>query len=487
MRVPALLLALLFTAGAHAARLPLFLGPAALPATPAPQPCDAPAAPLERALWDLDRARGGPDLSCGNQVLGFVRTPRDLDAPQDAFEILAQEMQGARAEVLLTSMEWESEPGRPGATFVQAARDLYARVQADPAAYPQGMTIRVLLGNYPQLDDPDGTSQILGLARALRGAGVPLNDPGARWTLTLLNYAYLPHSHVKLHVIDGQDLTVSGYNFTAWHLPLGEPGGLALHDTGLRLRGPAAQEGVAAFDDLWRHSDELHCPPDVLPDAVSRECVLGPAPAPSHPGLAARAVTAGADHAFVLYRRTAGEDFADRAHLALIGAAQRSIDLMQADFSPGLDCWFGYLNPDSCPLERLPVYFPALLAATERGVHVRLLVVDYGFGRPANRTGVALLRRELRRRGLEDRFEARYTTFKMHSKVMTVDHMLVVVGSMNFHFSAWGSAGLAEAALATGNAAAVAEQDRSFQQAWTTGSVPVPQERWLSRVTRTSP
>ena len=80
---------------------------------------------------------------------------------------------------------------------------------------------------------------------------------------------------------------------------------------------------------------------------------------------AARAVTAGPDRAFMLYRRTAGEDFADRAHLALIGAARHSIDLMQSDFSPGLDCWFGYLNPDPCTLDRLPVYFPALLSAMD--------------------------------------------------------------------------------------------------------------------------
>lgn len=487
MRAALLLLALLLPAGAHAARLPLFLGPAAPPVTPAPQICAPPDAPLERVLWTLDRARGGPDLSCGNEVLGFVRTPRDLDSPQDAYEVLAAEMQSARAEVLLTSMEWESDPGRPGDTFVQAARDLYRRVQADPAAYPQGMTVRVLLGNYPQLNDPAGTAQVLGLARALRAAGVPLGDARVGWTVTLLNYAYLPHSHVKLHVIDGQDLTVSGYNFTGWHLPLGEPGGLALHDTGLRVRGPAAQEGVAVFDDLWRHSDELRCPDEVAPGDVAARCALVTPQSPSHPAPAARAVTAGPDRAFVLYRRTAGEEFADRAHLALIGAARQSIDLMQADFSPGLDCWFGYLNPDPCTLDRLPVYFPALLSAMERGVHVRLLVVDYGFGKPANRTGVALMRRELRRRGLEDRFEAHYSTFRMHSKVMTVDHALVVAGSMNFHFSAWGSAGLAEAALATGNAAAVAAQERSFEQAWTTSSVPVPAESWLARITRAAP
>ncbi|NTY02182.1 phospholipase D-like domain-containing protein [Deinococcus sp. JMULE3] len=487
MRAALLILALLLPAGAHAARLPLFLGPAARPTTPAPQVCAAPVAPLERVLWDLDRARGGPDLSCGNEVLGYVRTPRDLDAPQDAYQTLAQEMQAARAEVLLTTMEWESDPARPGGTFVQAARDLYRRVQADPAAYPQGMTVRVLLGNYPQLSDPAGSAQVLGLARALREADVPLHDPRVGWTLTLLNYAYLPHSHVKLHVIDGQDLTVSGYNFTGWHLPLGDAGGLALHDTGLRVRGPAAQAGVAAFDDLWRHSDELRCPEALLPAEVASRCALEPAQAPSHPALAARAVGTGPDRAFMLYRRTAGEDHADRAHLALIGAARRSIDLMQSDFSPGLDCWFGYLNPDPCTVDRMPVYFPALLAAMQRGVHVRLLVVEYGFGKPANRTGVALMRRELRRLGLEDRFEARYTTFRMHSKIMTVDHALVVVGSMNFHFSAWGSAGLAESALATGNAAAIREQDRTFEQAWTTSSVPVPAEPWLSRITPGQP
>lgn len=471
-------------APAQAARLPIYLGPAQLARVQPPAACAEPVAPLDRVVWTLDRQRGGPDLSCDNAFVSYLRTPQDLDSPRDAYQVLADQIQDARAEVLLASMEWQSGPGQPGGTFVQAAARLYRRVQARPGAYPQGMTVRVLLGNFPDLIRPDGATQILALARALRDAGVPLRDERAGWTLTLLNYGYLPHSHVKLHVIDGQDLTVAGYNFTAWHLPGGQPGARNLHDLGLRLRGPVAQAGVAAFDDLWRHSEELECPPDVPPGQVGASCRLVPAAPPSHPPMAARAVSAGSARAFVLYRRPAGEDFADRASLALMNAAQRSIDLMQADFSPGLECWFGYLNPDSCPLNHLPVYFPALLDAMKRGVQVRLLVVNYGFGKPANRTGVALMRRELRRRGLDDRFEARYVTYNMHAKVMTVDHDMVVAGSMNFHFSAWGSLGLAEAALATSDPHAVAEQDRTFESAWATGSVAIPEERWLARVPR---
>lgn len=71
----------------------------------------------------------------------------------------------------------------------------------------------------------------------------------------------------------------------------------------------------------------------------------------------------------------------------------------------------------------------------------------------------------------------------MHTKALTVDRRVVVVGSMNFHFSAWGRLGLAEAALATGDPAAVQQQEASFERIWKTASRPVPDEWWLNTVT----
>ncbi|WP_415813222.1 phospholipase D-like domain-containing protein [Deinococcus marmoris] len=444
--------------------------------------CAPPTDPLELALWTVVTANGQPDLSCDNAFVGYLRTPRSLTTPLDAFEVTASGIANARSEVLLASMEWRGGPGNPGWIFAQAVANLYGRVREDPAAYPQGMTVRALLGGYPDLLRPDGRTQPLALLDDLLGLGVPLEDARVGWKLSVLNYRYLPHSHVKLHVIDGQDLTVAGYNYTDWHLPASEPGGRGLHDLGLRMTGPVAQSGVAAFDDLWRHSSQLRCPEGVTRAQAEALCQMTPPDPVTHPATVRKAVPTGTARAFMLYRRP-GHDEADLAHLALLGAARGEIELMQADFGPTLNCWGAYLNPQGCGPESWPVYMTAVLGALERGVRVRLLTVDYGIGAAPNRSGITLLRQELRRRGIESRFEARYTTFNMHTKALTVDRRVVVVGSMNFHFSAWGRLGLAEAALATGDPAAVQEQQTSFETIWKTASRPVPDEWWLKNVT----
>lgn len=480
------LLALFFAcSGAHAADLPLWPGPLRQVTPPgwAAGTCQPPTGRLDLRLWELVRQTGGADLSCANSFESFVRTPRSAQAPQDAFDVLAGQVRAARSEVLLANMEWMSGPGTPGYAFAQAVSDLYGRVSANPAAYPQGMAIRVVLGGFPDFVRPDGATQPLALARDLRSLGVPLSDERLGWTVSVLNYRFFPHSHVKMHVIDGQDVTVAGYNFTDWHYPVSEPGGQDLHDLGVRMTGPVAQSGVAVFDDLWRHSRELRCPPTVAVAEIGAQCQLEEAAAPTHPVAAQQARPSGTARAFMLYRRT-GEELADVAHLALLDAARSQVDLMQADFGAPIACFYAYLNPSTCGTPEWTTYMTNVLSAVRRGVHVRLLLVNYGEGAASNRSGVALLRRELRRRGIDDRFEARYTTFKMHTKALTVDREMVVTGSMNFHFASWGSLGLAEAALATSDPQAVAQQEASFEAAWENASVPVPEESWLKNIPR---
>ncbi|CAM3403477.1 Phosphatidylserine/phosphatidylglycerophosphate/cardiolipin synthase [Deinococcus saxicola] len=463
------------------AELPLFLGPV-LPAAPPTVPvCAPPTDPLELALWGVVTENGQPDLSCDNAFVGYLRTPRSLSTPLDAFEVTASQIANAHSEVLLASMEWQAGTGKPGGIFAQAVATLYGRVRADPAAYPQGMTVRALLGGFPDFQRPDGRTQPLALLGDLLGLGVPLEDARVGWKLSIFNYRYFPHSHVKLHAIDGRDLTLAGYNYTDWHLPASEPGGRGLHDLGLRMTGPVAQSGVAAFDDLWRHSSQLRCPAGVTQGQAEALCQMAPPDPVTHPSAAREAVPTGTARAFMLYRRP-GHDEADRAHLALLGAAKGQIDLMQADFGPTLNCWGAYLNPQGCGPDSWPVYMTAVLEALGRGVHVRLLTVDYGISAAPNRSGITLLRQELRRRGIEGRLEARYVTFNMHTKALTVDRRMVVAGSMNFHFSSWGTLGLAEAALATDDPAAVQQQQASFETAWKTASRPVPEEWWLKNV-----
>ena len=488
LRASTVVLAGVLGGTAQAAAFPAGLGPVAAAAPLIAPICAAPTRPLELALWRVATADDRPDLSCDNAFVGYLRTPRGPDTPQDAFGVIAQQVRGARREVLLTSMEWQGGQGvggqaRPGYTFASAVRDLYARVRADPAAYPQGMRVRVVLGGYPDFARPDGATQVLGLARDLRALGVPLEDAALDWQVSVLDYGFFPHSHAKLHVIDGEDVTVEGYNFADPHLPDGENGGRGLHDLGLRMRGPVAQDAVAAFDDLWRLSRQLRCPADVAAAEVEARCALGPPDPPTHPALARAATPAGDARAFVFYRRP-GSDLADQAQQAALLAARREIDLLEADFSPELPCWLAYLNPDGCGRGTFPPYFAALLDAMERGVHVRVLTVNYGYGAFANRSGVALLRAEARRRGLDALFEARYVDFRLHSKAVTLDRELVLAGSVNFHFSSWGPLGLNEAVIATSDPSAVAEQQASFEDLWARRGTPVPEEWWLRFVRR---
>ncbi|WP_051086933.1 phospholipase D-like domain-containing protein [Deinococcus apachensis] len=478
-----LLLSSLTLGGATgASEFPLGLGgvPPVSSLNPSGLVCPAPTDPLELALWRVTTEGGRPDHSCTNAFVGFLRTPRAADQP-DAFDVTAGQVREARAEVLLASMEWNAGERHPGWTFASAVRDLYARVRANPARYPQGMTVRVDLGGFPDLKRPDGATQPLELVRDLIRLGVPMNDAAVGWHLAVANYRYFPHSHVKLHVIDGQDLTVSGYNYTDLHLPDTSPGGHNLHDLGLRMRGPVAQDGVSVFDDLWRNSQQVTCPEGTGADTVMQACTLGPVEAATHPPLARTVPPAGGARAFLLYRRPYF-DQGDRAQLALFGAARQSLDLMQAEFSPSFPCWYAYQNPDACPASEWPPYLRAVLTALERDVKVRVLLVDYGIDRTPNRSGVALLRLEARRRGIEDRFEARYVTFAMHTKAMAVDGRMVLAGSQNFHFSSWGPLGLNEAMLATTDPGAVAEQHSSFEAVWAHHSREVPQEWWMRNV-----
>ncbi|SMB92928.1 phospholipase D-like domain-containing protein [Deinococcus hopiensis] len=467
---------------AKAVDFPSHLGPVVPTTTLNPDglTCSPPTDTLELALWRVTVEGAQPDRSCGNAFVGYQRTPRIAKQP-DAFQETADQVRAARSEVLLTSMEWHAGEGQPGWIFAEGVRDLYAKVRAHPEVYPAGMTVRLSLGGFPDFSRPDGGTQALEAVRDLTGLGVPLNDAAVGWHLAVANYGYFPHSHIKLHVIDGVDLTVAGYNYTEWHLPDTLPGGRNLHDLGLRMRGPAAQVGVTVFDDLWRHSRQVSCPGSTPAHKVVRTCTLVPTEAPTHPGPARTLKAAGEARAFVLYRRPEYDE-ADRGMLALFGAAQGSIDLMQANFSPRLQCWYAFLQPGDCPPATWPPYLQALLAAMERGVKVRVLTVDYGIDRDANRSGIALMRLLARKRGVEDRFDARYVSFAMHTKATTLDTRMVVVGSMNLHFSSWGPLGLNEAVLATTDREAVAEQRASFEDVWARASRPVPPEWWMRNV-----
>ena len=54
----------------------------------------------------------------------------------------------------------------------------------------------------------------------------------------------------------------------------------------------------------------------------------------------------------------------------------------------------------------------------------------------------------------------------VHSKTALIDEELLIVGSQNYHYSAWGDRGLTEFNLATDDPAAVEDFKRYFEYEW---------------------
>jgi len=444
--------------------------------------CAPPTDPLELAVWRVTTRDGRPDLSCGNAFLGLLHTPNPDPAfsaapptPHGAYDGLAAQIAGARREVLYAVMEWADEPGRaPGAVLAGGVGELYRRVQANPAAYPDGVTVRLALGNFPVTATLEWGSQVYAATRDLLAAGVPLRDERLGWQVEVANYAgTFPHSHAKLLVTDGTDLTVTGFNVGPLHLPSQEPPGPAggsgggLRDLGLRLRGPVARDGLNVFDDLWARSRVLVCAPGVTARSVRAACGAGSLGVPTHPQGTDRQVLrrAGNVRAFSLYRRE-GFLAADEALVAALDAARRSTDLLHVSFSMNVRCTLALLNPRLCSFDDALPWMRALVRAVGRGVQVRAVLDERGLLGLENRIGLAVLRRELAARGLAEHFEARWAPGPLHAKTGLIDGRLLTVGSQNLHYSSWTPRGLNEYTVATSAPAAAAEYARLFGWLW---------------------
>ncbi|MDX1416790.1 MAG: phospholipase D-like domain-containing protein, partial [Candidatus Promineifilaceae bacterium] len=78
-----------------------------------------------------------------------------------------------------------------------------------------------------------------------------------------------------------------------------------------------------------------------------------------------------------------------------------------------------------------------------------------------------VLQDELEARGLSDLVEIRFNDGHMHSKVILIDDEFLVIGSQNFHYSAWGETlALNEYNLATENQEAIDAYRQSFEYYW---------------------
>lgn len=461
--------------------------------------CPVPQAPLDRLLFERTRGQGAA-LSCGNRVEGLLHFPNGDPAysaqprrPGGAFDLLVDQLRQTRRELLIANMIWDDGPDAPGARVAQAIAALRRDVAAFPDRYPDGVTVRVMLGNSIRLGNLlDPAANAYSAARHLLEAGVPLTgDPVPGWRLEIANYAYaLPHNHVKLVVQDVERVLAGGYNISFFHEPQAAPSGrgLDLTDLALWVRGPVARNALAAFRDGWALSQLLTCRTPPSPATLRRDCAFQVQAPPLPLGWAAPAPAAGTARVYPLYRRRGYQD-ADETVSALFAAAGTSIDVMQSQVSGTLGCVGKLSEPGGCdPAFQLLVWRAAVRAIRERGVTLRLLL-DYDPLLQAET--LALLRgfqAELAPLGLQDHVQARWygTAGGLHIKAALIDGQMLTVGSQNLHYSSFGPLGLGEYTLATSDAGAIDEYRRMFAFEWARART-IQAPWWLPADFRPSP
>jgi phosphatidylserine/phosphatidylglycerophosphate/cardiolipin synthase-like enzyme len=379
-------------------------------------------------------------------------------------------------------MEWASTEGEPdlnpGFVFTNEIAHLYQQIKEDPSRYPRGLTIRILLGNYPELSKLEWGEQIWNVLENLRAAGVDkMVDSELGWKVEVANYeGVYPHSHTKFMIIDGKTLVASGYNYGYLHFPFDHPSnkGGDLFDLGIVVSGPIAQQALITFDDYWQGAEQLFCP-DLSPDPGflwTRECIRSEAQAIHVPEVMKYfnpLVDQNLSNSFSLNRNIEYKE-SDDVILAVLESAQESLDILEVNFSLELICALDALNDNVCSYDNALDYMQAIMASVEENqTRVRVLVEKINSNGMENRISAKEFTRELERRGLSEFVEIRFFEGRMHSKAFLVDEEMLFVGSQNLHYSAWGEAGLAEYNLATDDPRAVETFKSLFDYYWESG------------------
>lgn len=85
-----------------------------------------------------------------------------------------------------------------------------------------------------------------------------------------------------------------------------------------------------------------------------------------------------------------------------------------------------------------------------------------------NRVAIRALVDELAERGLQELVEIRFYSGKIHNKSLSIDDAFLIVGSQNFHYSAWGSHyfSLTEFNIGTDDPQAIEDFQDIFEYRW---------------------
>ncbi len=438
---------------------------------------------LQVLLTGGTRPEGTEIPYCRNQFSHIIYTPNPEPAfsdepptPNSAFDwVSAAIIREAQYEVLFSTMQYEpsTSPPSPGNVLAQGVAALYKEVKAHPENYPKGMTVRIMLGNYPSLSTLEYGSQLKDAISDFRAAGVgQMVEPEIGWRLEFANFpgAY-PHSHTKFVVIDGERSTSVGFNYGYLHFPKDHPSGLGydLLDLGIVIQGPIAQESISVYDDMWEGANQIYCE-DFYPEDGSDwqdTCTELSAGAVHIPEVMRYYLPPeGDDNSFSLYRNSIFKE-ADNFIATGLAFSTDTIDIMETNFSLELVCMINIIFPDFCTFEdALPWMVSMVEGITNNNTHVRVIMENTNSNGLENRVAGVELMEELTRLGLEDQVELRFYNGKIHAKSILMDEELLIIGSHNLHYSAWGDQGLNEYSLATDNPEAIAEYQAMFETKW---------------------
>ncbi len=446
---------------------------------------------LSQIMYDIGRQEtyippSDPLPYCQNQYDQLIITPNpnpefSEQTPTDngAFDVVADLIHSAEYEVLYSTMWYDAALNNdsPGAVVAAAVAGLYDAVREHPERYPRGMTVRILLDNPPEMVRGETSGQLWSLLGDLRNAGIDkMVDKEIGWRLEVADFeGNMPHSHVKTVIIDGKTAVAAGFNTTYNHFPSDHPSGKGNDrlDLGLQISGPIAQSALRVFDDMWIGADQRQClsfdPPFGIPWQVT--CYDQTAGGEHLPEVIKYYLPGGSSSAFALYRSKV-HDAADIQTVEALKAAQESIDIIHVNFTLDLICDLNILF-NVCPADISPDYMPALIEAAENGAKVRVLIKPSPFEGIENNVAIEALDIRMRELGLENQVELRFYEGDMHPKAALIDDQMLIIGSQNFHYSAFGSGGgLNEFSFATDDAQAAEDFSRLFEYLWEQGVSP---------------
>lgn len=411
---------------------------------------------------------------CQNRYerLHFTPAPKPEFSDEEAleyggFEDFNQMMLEAQYEVLLATMEFDQDENKDSPAYVlaQGITALYEKVKENPENYPRGMTVRFVLGNPPR---GEINSDLWRVMDSLKKAGLPeMVNEEIGWRLEVGNFeGAFPHSHVKVLVIDGKRAVSAGFNYQYHHLPADHPSGkgLGTFDMGIDVTGPIAQDVMFTFDELWEGATLRYCP-DLSGGNLlwQYRCQDSRGVAEHVPEVMRYFVSDGQTVVFSM-PRTKEMLLSDAQVEAVFANAEKKIDVIQSMFSMPLVCDLNYLY-NLCNAEQGLPYIKGIIAAADNRVQVRLLLKMSPFMGTEAVVSLEVIQQALAEQGLEGVVEVRPFPATLHAKTAMIDDEIVIIGSQNYHYSAFGD-GLAEHNLAVVDPQAVSDYQRVFEYYW---------------------